>query len=137
MIILFALLISFLLSILSTYFIKEFAIRRNLLDKPAAIKIHSSPTPRLGGIGMAFGWLAGVVFLYLNGELDSQFFVFFACASSSFLLFGVVDDFWPLKPGLKILALTLLTLGAVWLFPNAGWYSTMVGKSFPSFGFSV
>lgn len=98
-------------------------IRRGPLDRPDdPRKAHSSPTPTSGGLGIATGFLAGLVPLFFGFPLWQATIVaqgvpllaaiiLFAFA---FLLLGFVDDANPLSPRLKFLIFTFAALGAAW-----------------------
>src|SRR4051812_36163152 len=47
---------SFLLSLVGTYLARRFARRLGLMDAPGDRKVHTSPTPRNGGIGIFWGF---------------------------------------------------------------------------------
>ena len=57
----------FLLSILMTYFLRAYAVKKNVIDIPNARSSHSVPTPRGGGVAVVLMFLAvlGYVNLWL------------------------------------------------------------------------
>ncbi|MEX2025858.1 MAG: MraY family glycosyltransferase, partial [Pirellulaceae bacterium] len=60
-----AILPSFVISLLATYVIRTNAVRFGLIDKPGERKVHTTPTPLGGGLGI---WL-GVVATFAAGQL--------------------------------------------------------------------
>ena len=81
-------------------FVKKVAFHVGALDIPNARKIHTEPMPRLGGLGIFFGFLFGYM---LFGEHSS---IMNSILISSFIvvLTGAVDDIKPLKASHKFVA---------------------------------
>lgn len=75
--------------------IRAYARRRHLLDHPNARSAHSTPTPRLGGIGIMIPFLAGGFALSLHGATDRSLLrVLFGTAVIAGV--GLIDDLRPL-----------------------------------------
>jgi len=75
-------------------------------------KIHSGDVPRLGGIGFAIVFVAAaVIIVFLTRKLDS-IIRFLPCLGGLcvIVVFGVWDDFRPLKPQIKLLVQILAAL---------------------------
>jgi UDP-GlcNAc:undecaprenyl-phosphate/decaprenyl-phosphate GlcNAc-1-phosphate transferase len=69
--------------------VKRLAERFNLYDAPGPLKIHKQSIPRLGGIAMLVGFLAGISILYLSDSRPSFLplvIIAIVCAV------GLVDD---------------------------------------------
>ena len=69
--------------------VKGVAERFDLYDAPGPLKIHRQPIPRLGGLAMLVGFLAGTSLLYLRASRPSflpLFIIAIVCAV------GLVDD---------------------------------------------
>ena len=73
--------------------------RARILDQPGLRRVHSSPTPRVGGIAMAAGVLLS---LSLWGHFDRTMQAYFA-GLFVLLVFGVWDDRSELGAGIKFL----------------------------------
>lgn len=78
-------------------FIKKIATHIGAVDIPNERKVHKVPMPRLGGLGIFFGFLLGYMIFgtpssTMNSILIGSFIV---------VLTGVVDDIKPLKPSTK------------------------------------
>ena len=88
------------------------ARRRHWLDLPGARRLHGTPTPRGGGIGIA---------LVMAGALTLGASPWLAAGVGLFALAGLVDDLVPLHAGVKLVlqliagALLALSLPAPWL----------------------
>jgi len=132
------LVISFGVALLATAMCKKIAIAFNIVDRPdALIKTHKQPVAYLGGVGILFGMIVGMLaaIYYLNQEahlseiLEMLFGIMaggaIACAV------GVLDDILNIKPWQKLLgqsaaALALLLAG---IRPGINYYTNMLGFS--------
>ena len=88
---------TFLFVAFITPFIKKIAIHINAIDIPNQRKIHKTPTPRLGGVGIYFGFLLGYM---LFGE-PSTIMNAILIGSFVIVLTGVIDDIKPLNASTK------------------------------------
>jgi len=81
----------FLTSFIFTFLLKNFALKRQLTDKPNERSSHSIPTPRLGGIAITFSWFLGLALFYWLDYLDQRLFL--ALLSGLLIaLVSLVDD---------------------------------------------
>ena len=71
-----------------------------LVDQPSDRKIHSHPTPRLGGVALYLGFLGSVL---LNSILPDWMIATLA-AGSLLLIVGVIDDIFELPASSKLVA---------------------------------
>lgn len=78
-------------------FIKKLAFHVGALDIPNKRKVHKEPMPRLGGLGIFFGFLFGYM---LFGEPSS---IMNSVLIGSFIivLIGAIDDIKPVKASVK------------------------------------
>ncbi len=75
--------------------------KRNCFDWPdGKRKTHERPIPRLGGVSLFLAFLSG--FLLLHWSLRLPFSWFFVVGALVFFLTGLLDDFFALSPGLKL-----------------------------------
>src|SRR4051794_6743911 len=118
--------VAFMGCVLATPVVTRIALWAGAIDRPDHFRrIHKGATPRLGGLGLAFGLAVGVVLVSLGGYLDSwpgfeewwarQWSVL--AASLIVLLIGFVDDTRALGPRIKLLgqsvAVVVLTIGGI------------------------
>src|SRR3954447_13521755 len=118
--------VAFMGCVLATPVVTRLALWAGAIDRPDHFRrIHKGATPRLGGLGLAFGLVVGVVLVSLGGYLDSwsgfadwwsrQWSVL--AASSIVLAIGFVDDTRALGPRIKLLgqsvAVVVLYIGGV------------------------
>jgi UDP-GlcNAc:undecaprenyl-phosphate GlcNAc-1-phosphate transferase len=52
---------------------RRFAIRLRMVIPPAARRVHTSPIPTLGGIGMLAGFGVGMAVAWGSGDFDGVF----------------------------------------------------------------
>jgi len=89
-----------ILSFTLTYFIKNYYIKNALLEEVNERSSHPVPTPH--GIAIAITWFVGLIYLYVDNQIDIN--LFYA------LMVGVVisvvsffDDIYDLSPKLRLL----------------------------------
>ena len=79
--------------------LKSLALRFQAVDLPSERKVHTRPTPRIGGVAMAFGALVPVLlWVGMNG-----FGRALIAGSAVIVLFGFIDDVWELPYKAKFL----------------------------------
>ena len=81
--------------------VRVYCIRRGLFDAPGPLKIHSQPTPRLGGTALFLGISAAMIAASPQRALASwPFFV----GLTLVWLAGLIDDLRSLSPALRLAA---------------------------------
>ena len=80
-------------------FVKKIAIHINALDIPNERKVHTTPIPRLGGLGIFIGFLIGYMIfgkstVQMNSILIGSFII---------VLTGMIDDIKPISAKAKLL----------------------------------
>lgn len=88
-----------LISLLFMFVIKKIAIHIGAFDIPDERKVHTKPIPRLGGLGIYFGFLIGYMLfgqhsLEMNAILIGSFVI---------VITGVIDDIKPIPAKYKFL----------------------------------
>ncbi len=91
---------SFLVALAVCHAARGFAERRALFDHPNDRSLHTTPVPRLGGVGVAVGAWAAVAALLAVGDLGSELRLWLY-ASVPVMGLGLVDDVKPLRAGLR------------------------------------
>ena len=107
--------VAFLISGALVPLLVNFAVGRNLLDVPNLRSSHEVPTPRLGGVAIFAGTLAGIALLGLGGDLREAWPLLVAAALMWSV--GLADDLGNLHFGAKAAAQALLASGLLLLYP--------------------
>ncbi len=97
----------FLLSVTFTYFIKNYAIKKSLVDIPNDRSSHSVATPHGGGIAIAITWFIGISYLYYMDDINSSLYL----ALMVGIIISVVsyfDDLYELSAKLRLLIQALV-----------------------------
>lgn len=95
---------SFLVALVTCGLVRQFALRRALVDRPNERSLHSAPVPRLGGVGIAAGvWavMGGVV--ALSPAWPRRDVLAWLGASVVTAGTGLVDDLRPVSAGTRLL----------------------------------
>lgn len=91
----------FICSFLLTYLIKEYAIKKSLLDIPNDRSSHSVPTPHGGGIAIAMTWFIGIGYLYYINSIESS--LFFALMIGVLIsVISFLDDLYELSVKIRL-----------------------------------
>ena len=123
-------------TVCSTPFVRWLAIRTGVVQAPDERRVHTSPMPVLGGLGMFFGFLAGMAVATRLGQFkpvfegNSEPLAILVGATVTFLV-GLVDDIKEVSPPAKlagqVLGAGLMSLlGVTMLFfrlPYLGFWS--------------
>ncbi|GAC1468233.1 MAG: hypothetical protein NVSMB9_10700 [Isosphaeraceae bacterium] len=141
--------VSFMGCVLATPVVTRIAVWAGAIDRPDHYRrIHKGATPRLGGLGLAFGLFVGVLVVVLGGYLDSwnglpDWIVEQGPVLTAALIvlgLGFVDDTRELGPRIKLIgqtvAILVLFLGGVRIqnFDVLGW---AIDFSHPSLTFQL
>ncbi len=105
--------ILFFASFVLTYFIKEYSIKKSLLDIPNERSSHSVATPHGGGIAIAITWFSGISYLFFTEHIDSS--LYYA------LMIGIVisvvsyiDDIYNLSAKTRLIFQAIVALGGLY-----------------------
>ena len=79
--------------------IKKVAEHVGALDIPDARKVHKAPIPRMGGLGIYFGFLLGYMLFAKPDEIMNSILI----GSFIIVLVGIMDDIKPLKASYKFI----------------------------------
>lgn len=88
--------------------LRGIAIKWGILDEPDRRKIHGSPTPLLGGGGVFFAFMLGIV---INGIYSVELIILLLASAMIFIV-GVVDDIREIPASIKLL-IQFLSAGLV------------------------
>lgn len=102
----------FILSFTLTYLIKNYAIKKSLIDIPNDRSSHSVPTPHGGGIAIAVTWFAGLVYLYFEHQIETSLFYAFMMGTVISIV-SYLDDLFELSAKLRLLVQSLVAVGGL------------------------
>lgn len=88
--------------------LRGIAIKWGILDEPDRRKIHGSPTPLLGGGGVFFAFVLGIV---INGIYSVELMIILLASAMIFIV-GIVDDIREIPASIKLM-IQLLSAGLV------------------------
>jgi len=98
--------VSFLISYVSTPFMRDVARKFDIVDKPNARKLHEEPVAYLGGVAL---FLSVFISLFFIGRMHGQFLGVF-CGALILFAVGVVDDIVGILPNSKLFGEILASL---------------------------
>ncbi|MBU0633205.1 glycosyltransferase family 4 protein [bacterium] len=104
----------FLLSFTLTYLIKNYAIKRSLIDIPNDRSSHTLPTPHGGGIAIAITWFVGLVYLYINHQIEQNLF-YPLMLGMIISAVSYIDDLFELSARIRLLAQTFIAISGLYL----------------------
>jgi UDP-GlcNAc:undecaprenyl-phosphate GlcNAc-1-phosphate transferase len=99
---------AFVIALILTPIIRDISRSFNIVDRPGKRKVHAYPMPRVGGIAIAIAYGASLItFSSPNPQLMASLAPAWKLIPGAALVFliGLADDFFSLKPWIKILGL--------------------------------
>ncbi|HKS83799.1 MAG TPA: MraY family glycosyltransferase [Candidatus Acidoferrales bacterium] len=108
--------LSFLFAVILTPLVRRICIRRSKFDSPGPLKIHSQPTPRLGGVAIFLALFVSLAIASPLGISGRSLWLFLAAASLVWLA-GFIDDLRNLSPAIRVVA----QVSAAALLWQGGW----------------
>jgi Fuc2NAc and GlcNAc transferase len=103
-----------LLSFALTYFIKEYAIKKSLVATVNERSSHSVPTPHGGGIAVSLTWFIGLIYLYINEQIEPTLF-YALIIGAVIAVVGLVDDIIELKAIPRMIVFTLVGASGLYI----------------------
>ena len=106
--------ILFLTSFSLTYLIKNYAIKKSLIDIPNDRSSHTIPTPHGGGIAIAITWFLGLIYLFFINEIDKTLF-FTLLGGAVISVVSFFDDLYNLSPKIRLFTQSLVAISALYI----------------------
>jgi len=107
------LLIASLISFILTPFVKYVAFKFNILDNPDPRKVHNSPTPLMGGIGIYIAFLTAI----MGNVIFSRELIAIVIGATIVFISGLLDDIMKLSSRIRLmlqmLAVMILMLSGI------------------------
>ncbi len=110
---LFLFIILFILSFALTYLVKNYAIKKSLVDIPNDRSSHTAPIPHGGGVAIVVTWFTGLAYLYSVKLIESDLF-YALIAGVVIALVSYLDDLYELKPKTRFLTQLLTAVVGLW-----------------------
>ena len=98
--------VTFLFTALIMPFMAKIAKHVNAIDEPRTRHIHKIPMPKLGGLGIFFGFLFGYMLFGVNSIQMNSVLI----GSFIIIIVGIIDDIKPIKSMQKLLGQTVAAL---------------------------
>ncbi len=83
---------AFVVAVIATGLMRQYALHRNLIDVPNLRSSHDSPTPRGGGVAIVFAFFVAALLLTFLGLLDAKLLGALLVGGSAMALVGFLDD---------------------------------------------
>jgi len=88
----------FILSVVLTYIIRSYALKKSIFDIPNERSSHTIPTPRGGGVAIIIVFYIGL--LYFQENIDAQLLYALLCALPIALI-GLLDDIYTISSKIR------------------------------------
>ena len=99
-------LLSSLITLISIIILLPIARKLNLVDIPSKRKSHLGNVPLIGGLSILMG-----VYVSTSGSLiDDNIFLTYMVSAFFILILGLIDDFYPLSPKIRLVIQTVIIL---------------------------
>ncbi|MFB5707537.1 MraY family glycosyltransferase [Acinetobacter radioresistens] len=108
-----SLFILFLLAFAMTYFMRAYALKKNIIDNPNERSSHSVPTPRGGGVAVVCSYLLALAVLIYSQQLTVHIGLTLIAAGFVIALLGFLDDHGHINSMLRLVVHFLVAIGVV------------------------
>ncbi|WP_411688185.1 MraY family glycosyltransferase [Acinetobacter indicus] len=108
-----SLFIFFLLAFAMTYFMRAYALKKNIIDNPNERSSHSVPTPRGGGVAVVCSYLLALIILMYSQQLTVHIGLTLMAAGFVIALLGFLDDHGHINSMLRLAIHFLVAIGVV------------------------
>lgn len=106
-------LIFFILAFALTYFMRAYALKKNIIDNPNERSSHSVPTPRGGGVAVVCSYLLALTVLIYSQQLSVHIGLTLMAAGFVIALLGFLDDHGHINSMLRLAIHFLVAIGVV------------------------
>lgn len=105
--------IFFILAFAMTYFMRAYALKKNIIDNPNERSSHSVPTPRGGGVAIVCSYLLALAVLIYSQQLTLHIGLTLIAAGFVIALLGFLDDHGHINSMLRLAIHFLVAIGVV------------------------
>jgi len=106
-------LIFFSLAFGFTYFMRAYALKKNIIDNPNDRSSHSVPTPRGGGVAVVCSYLLALAVLMYSQQLEVHIGITLIIAGFMIALLGFLDDHGHINSMLRLAIHFFVAIGIV------------------------
>lgn len=107
--------VSFIISLLTTPFARDLAIKFHAVDYPRARGMNKEPVPRMGGLAIVIGFLCAIIMLTpFIQDFHTKQFMGFILGGIIIVLVGMLDDVYELSAKVKLLIQIIVALIVVY-----------------------
>lgn len=106
-------LIFFSLAFGFTYFMRAYALKKNIIDNPNERSSHSVPTPRGGGVAVVCSYLLALVVLIYSQQLEVHTGLTLIIAGFIIALLGFLDDHGHINSMLRLAVHFFVAIGVI------------------------
>ncbi len=106
-------LIFFVLAFGFTYFMRSYALKKNIIDNPNERSSHSTPTPRGGGVAIVCSYLLALAVLMYSQQLTVHIGLTIMAAGFVIALLGFLDDHGHINSMLRLVIHFLVAVAVV------------------------
>lgn len=106
-------LIFFILAFSMTYFMRVYALKKNIIDNPNERSSHNIPTPRGGGVAVVVSYIIGVILLIYLDQLSQHIGLTLIVSGFIIALLGFLDDHGHINAMLRLVIHFMVAIGVV------------------------
>jgi Fuc2NAc and GlcNAc transferase len=111
-------------SFVFTYLIREYALKKNILDIPNDRSSHYMPTPRGGGLAIVVSFFIGITYLFFDGLIEQKLFLALLC-SLPLVIVSLLDDIYTLTSKVKFLIQVISVVPALFFLESLNIFNTI------------
>lgn len=108
-----SLFIFFLLTFAMTYFMRAYALKKNIIDNPNERSSHSVPTPRGGGVAVVCSYLLALAVLIYSQQLTVHIGLTLIAAGFVIALLGFLDDHGHINSMFRLAVHFVVAIGVI------------------------
>lgn len=104
--------VTLLFSIIGTFLVRRYAVKKAIVDIPNERSSHTMPTPRGGGLAVMVTFYGALIYLYVSQQMDGRLFLALLCALPVVVV-SFIDDLYPLSAKLRFGVQALSAIAAL------------------------
>lgn len=105
--------VGFLAAFSLTGYMRQYALKKNIIDNPNERSSHNIPTPRGGGVAVVVSYIVGVILLIYLDQLSQHIGLTLIVAGFLITLLGFLDDHGHINSMLRLAIHFIVAIGVV------------------------